>query len=64
MPRKRKARKFLVSTADIRSDIKEAARRLKALKRKPAFRSKRKTIDLELRILKACFDKLGNVRWI
>ena len=57
------ARTFVVSPAAIRSEIKKAARKLIKLKTKPASRSKRKAIDLELRLLKACFNKLGNVKF-
>jgi len=56
-------RKFVVSPAPVRGALKKVARKLKKL-RKTARGSKLKAIDLELKLLKDCFIKLGNVKWI
>jgi hypothetical protein len=56
-------RKFVVSPAPIKRQISKVAKRLLKLKKKPAYRRKLKAIDLEIRILKDCFIKLGNVKF-
>lgn len=56
-------RAFVVSPAPIRREIKKVARKLIKLKKKPAFRAKRRAIDLELKVLKTFFNKIGNVKF-
>jgi hypothetical protein len=55
--------KFVVSPAPIRREIKKVARKLIRLRKKPASRRKRKAIDLEIKILRTFFNKIGNVRF-
>jgi hypothetical protein len=56
------ARTFVVSPAPIKRELKKVARRLRKLK-KVALGPKLKAIDLELKLLKDCYIKLGNVKW-
>lgn len=55
-------REFVVSPAPIRREMREVARKLLKLKKKKASGRKLKDIELELELLKDCFDKLGNVK--
>jgi hypothetical protein len=56
------ARKFVVSPAPIRRELRNVARKLLKLKKR-AFGPELKAIELELELLEDCFNKLGNVRW-
>ena len=56
------ARKFVVSPAPIRSELKKVARKLLKLKKKSSG-LKLRAIALELKLLKECYIKLGNVKW-
>lgn len=53
---------FVVSTVPIRSELRKAARKLLKLEKK-ATAPKLQEIQLELKLLKSCFNKLGNVKW-
>lgn len=56
-------RAFLVSTVAIRRELRKAAKKLKRLEKK-APPAKRRAINLELAVLKGCYDKLGNIAWL
>ena len=52
---------FVISPEPIRREMRKTAHELLKLK-KTAPPKKKKKIELELKVLKDCFDKLGNVR--
>lgn len=56
------ATQFVVSPAPIKSELRKVARKLLKLK-KGASVPKLKAIALELKLLKECYVKLGNVKW-
>jgi len=60
---RRRHRKFLISTGPIRRELRKAAKKLKRMKKK-ASPAKRRAINLEIALLRGCFDKLGNIAWI
>lgn len=56
----RRSSSFLKLTAPIRREIRKAAKKLKGLEKKvPPV--KRRGIKLDLKLLKDCYDKLGNI---
>ncbi len=59
----RRHREFLVSTGPIKRELIKAAKKLKRIK-KTASPPERRTIDLEIALLRDCFRKLGNIHWI
>ena len=54
---RRRHRKFLVSTGPIKRELLKAANKLKRMKKK-ASPAKRRAINLEIALLRDCFEKL------
>ena len=58
-----KQREFPVPTLDIKREILKAKKKLERMEKMKLPPPKRRDIRLELKLLKDCFEKLGNISW-